>query len=604
LIEALYQMGRYYESVNNVNGLLSVIENPNEHDKYKNLIVLKFKDDNGKLFYDGIDLEEFSDEKIEKVVYKKGPPNGGNYTPTLLYTTIDKVIKNISKPIKKIESDLFEKLYECINEDEIKKLIENDIKNIVVPKEGHIITLKINDKWLNEFPKVTEKLISQNSKKYIERKSFLSYEKVSKAEEKVCFVCKNKVDKVYGFVNTFNFYTLDKKGFMTGGFNRKYAWRNYPVCPKCAETLENGKKFLKNNFNNRFAGFSYFIIPKFLFDTKNIENQNKYKRIMNSLSKNEKIVLGKGKNENLFREEDKILKYLSKENNFITVDIMFYKEDKAAFGVLKNIEDILPSRLNKVFKAKEKIDKANIFDSIIINKDKKNTFVIEYYFDFSIIREFFPNSKIEGVYDNTFLEVINSIFIDKKIDRKFMILSFMNKIRKEFVSEEHKDYKTEDLVKKSFLINKFLIELDLFKSETKKGGLDLIVKNEKNELYLNFFEEHEDVFDTNLKRGTFLVGVLANKLLSLPEQSNKPFYARLNSLKMDEKIIKRIIVESINKLNEYGKNYYVELEKLMSEYLTLANFRELSKDELSYYFVTGMNLGKIFKKDKTIEGDK
>jgi len=503
-------------------------------------------------------------------------------------------------PIKKIESDIFKNVLKYLNSVDNKKIIIDEVNEIFKPKEGYILTVKINDKWLNEYHEVINVLMSGNDKKYTTRGSFSSKEKESISENKYCYVCKQKKDKVYGYVNTFNFFTLDKKSFMTGGFNRKYAWKNYPVCPECSKTLESGKKFLAKNFDNKFAGFSYYVAPKFVFDVDDDDNFKVYSRIMKMISDDNEISLANDKKNYLLAKEDKILKKLSSEKNNITMDIVFYKDSNQEFKILKNIEDVLPSRLNVLFRAKDKIEKFDLFEPVVI-KGKKEDFEVGYYFNFNTVREFFPNSKEEGSFDDYFLEVINSIFINKKIDEKFIVSNFIRKLQRDFLNEKTKDYVAIDLTKKSLLIYKYLKELDILNNSSGGEVKALIEKNMKNERYLNFFEDHGEVFNSDLKRGVFLLGVLVNRLLSLPEQSNKPFYSRLNSLKMDEKILKRVLVESINKFNEYGRNYYVELEELISSYLTLASFRELSNDELSYYFVTGMNLGRIFKNKKEEE---
>ena len=54
-----------------------------------------------------------------------------------------------------------------------------------------------------------------------------------------------------------------------------------------------------------------------------------------------------------------------------------------------------------------------------------------------------------------------------------------------------------------------------------------------------------------------------------------------------------------NKLEEYGKNYYRTLESIISKYFILAgNGWKMSNDEISFYFVLGMNLSYIFKAKK------
>ena len=53
-----------------------------------------------------------------------------------------------------------------------------------------------------------------------------------------------------------------------------------------------------------------------------------------------------------------------------------------------------------------------------------------------------------------------------------------------------------------------------------------------------------------------------------------------------------------NKLEEYGKNYYRNLESIISNYFVSAgNGWKLTNDEISFYFVLGMNLSYLFKKE-------
>ena len=107
----------------------------------------------------------------------------------------------------------------------------------------------------------------------------------------------------------------------------------------------------------------------------------------------------------------------------------------------------------------------------------------------------------------------------------------------------------------------------------------------------DFFAEHT-IFDNDTKKAVFLEGVLAEKLLNIQysERNSKPFRSRLNGLKIDEKVAKRLLPEMINKLEEYDKNYYKELEQGTAAYMLKANFSAFSVDELSFYFTLGMSL--------------
>jgi len=116
-----------------------------------------------------------------------------------------------------------------------------------------------------------------------------------------------------------------------------------------------------------------------------------------------------------------------------------------------------------------------------------------------------------------------------------------------------------------------------------------------------FFEQFSEFFDTPEKKAVFLEGALAQLLLNIQyqEKGSQPFRARLKGLKMDQNLIKKLFPEIVNKLEEYGKNYYSQLEEIISEHFVQSGDKwTLSNDEISFYFTLGMNLSKNFKSEK------
>ena len=103
-----------------------------------------------------------------------------------------------------------------------------------------------------------------------------------------------------------------------------------------------------------------------------------------------------------------------------------------------------------------------------------------------------------------------------------------------------------------------------------------------------FFEANKAFFNSDSKKATFLEGVLTQKLLNIQWMDKKatPFRTKLHGLKMNEALIKRLLPEIQNKLEEYEKNYYRDLESLIANHFVLAglNWKEVD-DELSFYFV-------------------
>jgi len=122
----------------------------------------------------------------------------------------------------------------------------------------------------------------------------------------------------------------------------------------------------------------------------------------------------------------------------------------------------------------------------------------------------------------------------------------------------------------------------------------------------NYIEDHGDILDTNEKKLVFLEGVLAQKLLNIQRRNRDgatPFQARLNGLKLNEKVVKRLYPEIINKLEQYDENYYKQLEELIADHALHCDFEGISNAELSFYFTTGMNQAHnfTFKNNETEE---
>ena len=113
-----------------------------------------------------------------------------------------------------------------------------------------------------------------------------------------------------------------------------------------------------------------------------------------------------------------------------------------------------------------------------------------------------------------------------------------------------------------------------------------------------FLSKYGKAFDTLDKKAVFLVGILAKFLLDkqYAERKSTPFTSKFHGLKLDVIKIKKLFNEIIEKLREYRVGY-PWLEELIAKYLVEADNKgwNLSRDEISYYFTLGLNLGGIFK---------
>jgi len=610
MIEAIRNIGEYAlekEEKNVDNPLEILIDNP-ANKNTKNILFILLDEENREFKYHGIETEEYSKDKLENYLYKKGTSRGTDITPTVMITTPEKTFNNkILNWFKNYNSDknnkneMLQNIYLCIKENKEKILQDLKEKSDI---ENNIISFKINEKYLGDFEIFRKILVNKASENFYNK-----FGKISKSENKLCSICKKNNTEVYGFVSTFNFYTVDKKGFVSGGFKQRDAWKNYPVCLNCALTLERGKKYLEENLNFNFYGFRYLLIPKFIKGVKKDIQKDIFKKI--ELQKDPRF--RKKEIKNLTNDENEALETMSEQGNYLNNNFLFYSAPKgfngAVFNILLYIEDILPSRLKQLFEAKNVVDQEEIFQNceIDIYRDRKKIGKGPLEFNFGILRTFFPRITNNRTFNKYFLDITNKIFTKKPVEYDFLLNFIVKKIRDDFMQ----NYPTKIDTLKAFMLLNYLNELNILKykkeesTKMEKSILPKEIGGEIKEKTVVFFDKFSNFFDSDIKKAIFLEGVLAQFLLNIQYQERKanPFRIKLKGLKLDEKQIRKLLPEIQNKLEEYGKNYYRDLESIISNYfVSSGNDWNVSNDEISFYFVLGMNLSDVFKKEKNNGG--
>lgn len=599
MIEGVYKIGKLQEKQDFLEEFIEDLGNNINH-VFK--IVVDISNETNPA-YKGIKYEEYDSSKKLKYFYKRGSSKGTDKTPTSKITSVEKtlntklfpifikLVEENKKLLKEEEKNFLKNIHQTINKnkEKIKEELSKKIDEIggLKAKKGGIITvvLEKNNKsfYIGDID-IFKNLFKNNENEAYRNFYYSKANKVySRANDKLCYICGQKANEVWGFVNTYNFYTADKENYIAGGFNREYMWKNYPVCSECAKVLERGKKYINENLSYKFCGFNYLLIPELVIDNKGLLNEILFR----TLKKYTDFSLAESKSALIEKVEKRTLRELAKVGNQVNFNFLFYEKSNSAFKILLYLREIAPTRLKFLIEAKDKVDnlerKVNIFKEI---KTKKET--INFNFSFNSIREFFPNSKRDGRFDNYFLAILDNIFIGKNISMDFLVGRFMEKIRTEFLN----DNRIEPLVLKSYKILIYLEQINVLDRRRQE------MKNYQNN-YEDFFQENP-LFDDEVKKALFLEGVLTQKLLNIQYQERQatPFRSRLNGLKIDEKVAKRLLPEIINKLEEYNKNYYRELEETIGEYLIKSDFKKYSIDEMSYYFTLGMILAKYFRFDK------
>jgi len=559
MLTAIKEIGEFIRQKNKVSVLNTLVQNP----KCSHLLTINLEENNGKLRFKNIDIEQYDSGRVgDKHLYRESKGNKPPLVPTIILNkkepqkTIKKFYYWVQEPISNKISTTEKSFLE--NTQAMLKNEKNHIEKEIITKIDNfgardivLLTIKINDKYLGDYEVFNNLLLLKEMEKY-EIKSF----------NNVCSICGKKKKEVYGNITVFKFFTQDKPGFIVGGFDENKSWRNFPVCQECKLSLEEGRKFIESK-KYKFYGLGYYLIPKFFFNI-NEEILNIIKDGTNSPSLKERAI------KNIMGSEEEILDILKDEKDYLTLNFLFLEKVQSAEKILLLIEDVFPSRLRKIFEAKDTVDK-------IYSNDEPFTFVnIRYFFEKS------DKQKKEYDLNRYFLEIVNSVFKDKKIDLDFLIRFFIKRIREELITNEYPYNAIKNALKDII----FFEALGLISFE--KEGVEVSIFEE-------LFKKFGTAFESPVKRGLFLLGVLTEMLIRKQYsegKKTKPFLKQLKGLKMDEKDIKGLLPKVQNKFQEYaafdeGKRKIVS--EIVNYLLSAGDNWKLSVDEINFYFSCGMN---------------
>jgi CRISPR-associated protein Csh1 len=577
LLSAIKDIGEFTVERDNVNRLDIVIDRI-DGSYYNQVIGIELEKKGDGFEFLNVRLEGFDGGKETRYLHKSGSSSGANFTPTskISQNKVDKVEGMIDRRILGWFKILNDKKLSIL--DDNKNFLENmrdvleenidSIKEKVVElwegldsKEHAIVTLKIYDdgeyKYLGDYEVFKRLIFYQLESKSGEIKS----------ENKICSICGNASPTVMGNVSPYAFYTIDKIGYITGGFQEEKSWRNFPICPDCVLKLEHGRKYIEQNLSYNFCGIGYYLVPKFLVGTP--YDHEYIFEIWEDGSKN--ISLGQEAVKSITGDEDDILYELQDAGDTMALDFLFLRRDQSAERILLHIQDVFPSRIRIIFDAKNYVDS-----------------IMESNFTFRTIRKFFFKSdaqKTNTDLDKYFLDIIDRIFKSRPISSNLTYKFIVNMIRNDLLNQKNYYFSVQD----GLMTILFLSRLGLIEMEEGKIVEDRIFEE--------MFKKYGDTFKTPVKKGLFLLGSLTELLLRTQKKNrgtdNPPFLKNLKSFRLNERDFRGLMPKVQNKLEEYNSFRMRErvIAQEASHYMLLAGDGwDMTVDEMNFYFCTGMHL--------------
>lgn len=538
----------------------------------KYVISIDFSWEPDRAEYRGIDIVEFNKNlDSDKYLLRKAGSNGPNFGPTAKVSdfqkTVEKKLKAWFKDNAKKGDEPAHRFFGQINQafEEKLALIYSDLeaKTPADKKAKLLLTVKINDQYPME-------------NAYI----FECYKKM--VEDKVvgddpgmigtCCLCRRESVKMVSAVNVFKFYTKDKPGFISGGFDEALFWRNCPVCTECEPILREGKQYMQEHLRFKFSGLDYYLLPS----TIQIHTTKELTELLEDIQ-HKKFSFEATAQRELTNVQSDFFDYLKDESDINSFRIIFLKQDKAAERILLDIKDIFPSRFNELYLAKHTVN--NVFGNV-------NSQPFGFYHFWYFLSKSEKNMRINDLF-SLYLEVIQAIFIREKIQLEALMPHFMREIRYAFNNKVN----FEHTVIKAAMAIRYLQEVGCIK---KREAAQM--SENRNTKIKEFLDRYQAGCDTELKQALVLTGCLIQKVLNIQAfdlNGATPFESQLKGFKMRQDDVFRVLTEAREKMKEY-KSYSMASQAVVEEigrllFCSPANW-PITSEKINFYISYGMPL--------------
>ncbi|WP_313345974.1 TIGR02556 family CRISPR-associated protein [Sedimentibacter sp.] len=570
----VYRVGKAIGNLSGDNDKLLIPETPKD---ITHVISLCFERSREEVIYTGIDVTDYNLNIAQKYLLRRGSSRGTNYGPSAQLTEVNKTlnvkIKAWFKDLQSEESNgndqnIISQIYQLINDNQ--KEIEAYIsQNIPKGKDvKNLLTVKVDGKFPADIGKFYHSYSDKIRKKLVGEESYRG----------TCCLCGEKNVDLLPKVDVFKFYTLDKPGFISGGFSEENIWRNCPVCISCEPVLREGKKYMLDNLGFNFYGLNYYLLPS---STCNQDVQDILVDMLENIS-NKSFSFKEGASKEIDSLSDDIFDELAEYGDVNSFRIIFFKKENSAERILLDIKDIFPSRFRELYSAKYKIEETY---NIIINEK----------FNFGYFREFLrktDNKMRDNDLDNNFLSLAKDIFTGEKLSINTLLPHYMRNIRYAFVNDD----KFKDTILYAWIGLSYLYEI---------GCIDYKREDFMDEKLNEILSNYSAGLDTNVKVALVLTGALVENVMYVQKielNGATPFVSKLKGLKMRQDDVQGLISEAVNKLkNEYTK-YYNDDSRLIIESISDLILKsdviwKLSINEINFYIACGMSLSKkIYEK--------
>ena len=405
--------------------------------------------------------------------------------------------------------------------------------------------------------------------------------------EAVCSLCGqtkpvtgkiNIPTKFYGTTDTIFFENLEKKA----------AYKSFASCEECYAWLMTGIDRIQQHYQETLFRVKYFLIPN-IQTIKKSQNLDKQVSYIQSILNRRPSDLDKE-----LRTHDELIDEMLRSNT--RFDFLFYWLDQASFNVVEDIPDVEFQRIHNLFNTIHKLHRSfyvEFFDNpITLN---------------SLYWLLFPNKHSHGkgktkpdneIYRKELIRLFGALVKGTAVQYRYLLRRF-NEISHKTYYNSNKSDRVQRLLKRALdmntLLSVFSANAKLQGSRHMNGEANSFTEIPDDKIQ-EFFQVHEDIYKGQQHRqGLVLLGALMNSILYKQQQEEKSATV-LDKLNFDGIPVRRLST-FINEISEYLKLYdeyrfNAVRHAVMIDRLQGIENSSLTKDEVVFYILTGISLGK------------
>lgn len=631
MIHQFAELGQYYQEREGIGAsgdgdrLALYSHDPAQKFRTSTVLLLVFTDKG----FERAQVEQYDDSKRLLYLYRAGPPNGWDATPTSGLRQIKKKTQGeldeaftneVRKKLVRLGSSVAEGLEDNADlpaeeKTNLKKARDSLMSNSENSESGQTLLTKIVGEIRTLLPPQTMRntIATQDAiisiawrtsagglKQVGNFKTFqralvrhgsraASTKKGIKGEVKgigQCSICGRPDIEVSGLLQIPNFklYTLDKPGSVSGGFDSLNAWRNFPACRECSDRVGFAGERVKKHLSFDYYGFKYLLLPSPVQSAKTL--------IYEFLDRLTDARVNRSAQKRLTAAEEEILYILAQEQNVLQVDLLFYQPDPKFFRPALYVPGLLPTRFRKLFDAKDRVD-----DHPWLKEPSPKSFTTE-QFTFGALRNVFPAAHGGSTFDDDFLSATRAALELRQFSPRRMLQIGMRWVQQDYRDGKAWPFRLADLFR-CILFFETLTDSNSERSETRMN-VDYGNSEQADRVRGVLGQASGKLRTDPAAQAAFLVGACCSRIEMIQQhvRGSAPFAGKLKGFRLSQPDMHRLFVAAKDKAKAYGPDEEKKVSGLLecaaAALATTPERWSLSPDEVSYFFALGHTLRSRF----------